>query len=61
MAHRVEHIGDATLHLGDCLEILPTLGKVEAVVTDPPYEQRMRACTQRSSCGARMADRRGER
>jgi site-specific DNA-methyltransferase (adenine-specific)/modification methylase len=23
--------------LGDCLEILPTLGKVDAVVTDPPY------------------------
>ncbi len=22
---------------GDCLEILPTLGKVDAVVTDPPY------------------------
>lgn len=34
---RVETIGDATLYLGDCLEILPTLGKVDAVVTDPPY------------------------
>ena len=30
-------IGDATLYLGDCLEILPSLGKVDAVVTDPPY------------------------
>ena len=30
-------IGDATLYLGDCLEILPTFGKVDAVVTDPPY------------------------
>ncbi len=30
-------IGDATLYLGDCMEILPTLGKVDAVVTDPPY------------------------
>ena len=30
-------IGDTTLYLGDCLEILPTLGKVDAVVTDPPY------------------------
>jgi DNA modification methylase len=27
----------ATLYLGDCLEILPTLGKVDSVVTDPPY------------------------
>lgn len=30
-------IGNATLWLGDCREILPTLGKVDAVVTDPPY------------------------
>ena len=30
-------IGLATLHLGDCAEVLPTLGKVDAVVTDPPY------------------------
>lgn len=30
-------IGDATLWLGDCREILPTLPKVDAVVTDPPY------------------------
>lgn len=34
---RVEHIGDATLYSGDCLDVLPTLGKVDAVVTDPPY------------------------
>lgn len=34
---RIETIGDATLYLGDCREILPTLGKVDAVVTDPPY------------------------
>ena len=30
-------IGNATLYLGDCAEILPTLNKVDAVVTDPPY------------------------
>ena len=30
-------IGDATLYLGDCMDILPTLGKVDAVITDPPY------------------------
>ena len=34
---RVEHIGNAVLYLGDCLEILPEIGKVDAVVTDPPY------------------------
>ncbi len=30
-------IGDCRLLLGDSLEILPLLGKVDAVVTDPPY------------------------
>lgn len=34
---RVETIGACTLYLGDCREILPTLPKVDAVVTDPPY------------------------
>jgi len=34
---RIETIGEHTLYLGDCREILPTLGKVDAVVTDPPY------------------------
>lgn len=33
-------IGDATLYLGDCMEILPTLPKVDAVITDPPYSAR---------------------
>ena len=32
-----EIIGNATLYLGDCAEILPTLGRFDAVVTDPPY------------------------
>jgi site-specific DNA-methyltransferase (adenine-specific) len=34
---RRERIGDCTLYLGDCREILPLLPKVDAVVTDPPY------------------------
>ncbi len=34
---RTETIGDAVLYLGDCREILPTLPRVDAVVTDPPY------------------------
>jgi len=35
---RVEHLADGvTLYLGDCRDVLPTLGKVDAVVTDPPY------------------------
>lgn len=34
---RKEVIGPHTLYLGDCLEVMPTLGKFDAVVTDPPY------------------------
>ena len=30
-------IGDCELYQGDCLEIMPHLRKVDAVVTDPPY------------------------
>lgn len=30
-------IGNATLYLGDCREILPHLPKVDAIVADPPY------------------------
>ena len=38
MSGRVEHLAEGvTLHLGDCRDVLPTLGKVDAVVTDPPY------------------------
>lgn len=39
----VRTIGSATLYLGDCLEIMPTLGKVAHVIGDPPYEARMHA------------------
>lgn len=34
---RVEHIGRATLYLGDCRDILPTLSGIGTVVSDPPY------------------------
>jgi DNA modification methylase len=34
---REEVIGDCRLILGDCMDVLPTLGRVDAVVTDPPY------------------------
>jgi site-specific DNA-methyltransferase (adenine-specific) len=32
-------IGDATLWLGDCREIAPTLWPIDAIVSDPPYGQ----------------------
>lgn len=37
MTGRVEQIGAATLYLGDARDVLPTVGPVDAVVTDPPY------------------------
>jgi site-specific DNA-methyltransferase (adenine-specific) len=36
---RTEIIGDATLYLGDCREVVPALNGVDAVVTSPPYNQ----------------------
>lgn len=34
---RMERIGDATLYLGDCREILPGIERADAVICDPPY------------------------
>jgi DNA modification methylase len=34
---RVERIGAATLYLGDCRDVLPTLGPVDCIVSDLPY------------------------
>ena len=34
---REERIGNQRLILGDCLQVMPTLGRFDAVVTDPPY------------------------
>lgn len=44
---KVEKIGNATLYLGDALDILPKLPKVDLILTDPPY----------SSGGAFRSDR----
>lgn len=32
-----EVIGDCTLYLGDCMEIIPSIPSIDAVITDPPY------------------------
>lgn len=38
MTFRKETLAEGVeLYLGDCLEVLPTLGSFDAVVTDPPY------------------------
>lgn len=34
---RVETIGDATLYLGDCRDVLPLVGDVDVTITSPPY------------------------
>lgn len=51
-------IGNATLYLGDCMDILPTLGKVDAVITDPPYGigiDRAKAASSGGQSGGMMA------
>lgn len=54
---RKEIIGDCTLYLGDCLDILPTLGKVDAICTDPPYGIGIDGQTQRLK--GKKSDRKG--
>ena len=59
-----EVIGDCTLYLGDCMDIMPTLDPVDAVVTDPPYGigegNRKTATRQRKvgGCAKGLADQR---
>lgn len=36
---REEIIGDCRLILGDCRDVLPTLGEIDCVITSPPYNQ----------------------
>lgn len=58
---RKEAIGRATLYLGDCREILPTLGKVDAVLSDPPYGMDYKSGhnSGRSGAGASMVRKDG--
>jgi site-specific DNA-methyltransferase (adenine-specific)/modification methylase len=51
-------IGNATLYLGDCMDILPTLDKVDAVITDPPYG--IGANKQTLGSGKKQFDRGGD-
>lgn len=39
---RVEHLAEGvTLYCGDCLEVLPTIGPVAHIISDPPYEDEL--------------------
>lgn len=53
---RVETIGDASLYLGDCAEILPTLGVVDAVISDPPYSAHVHASGKMRSADGRKGE-----
>jgi site-specific DNA-methyltransferase (adenine-specific) len=57
---RTETIGDATLYCGDCRDILPTLGQVDAVVTDPPYGIGWRGINSTAMGGRNWKRRRAE-
>lgn len=34
---RKEVIGDATLYLGDCLDVMPIVGEYDSIASDPPF------------------------
>jgi site-specific DNA-methyltransferase (adenine-specific) len=42
-------IGDCVLYHGDCLEVMPTLDKVEHIISDPPYEEYMHTAKRNAS------------
>lgn len=50
---RTEQIGDLTLYLGDCREILPLLPKVDHVISDPPYDAECHAAVRRTAASIR--------
>jgi DNA modification methylase len=54
---RVETFGLATLYLGDCREIAPTLERPAAVISDPPYGMAWNTDTTRFSGGAQVVKR----
>jgi DNA modification methylase len=53
VSFREEIIGDCRLILGDCRDVLPTLGPVDAVLTDPPYGIALNTDNRRFSGGER--------
>lgn len=34
---RKKQVGDAALYLADAFDLMPTLGDVDCIITDPPY------------------------
>lgn len=56
MKTRVETIGDATLHLGDCREAIPGLPVIDLILTDPPYSSGARTDSERQVRGAMLRE-----
>ena len=48
MIRKEERIGGQRLILGDCLEVMPLIGRVDAVVTDPPFEAQAHTAMRRT-------------
>jgi site-specific DNA-methyltransferase (adenine-specific) len=55
---RVEQIGNATLYLADCREVLPMLDRADAVIVDPPYSERCHSGHDSTAKDARDGSRR---
>lgn len=50
---RKEIIGSCELYLGDCLEILPLLERVDSIITDPPFEKEAHTAVRRTQASIR--------
>lgn len=48
-----EHAG-ITIYHGDCLDVLPTLGHVDHVITDPPYSEHVHSKSRMGASGPRL-------
>lgn len=51
---KIETIGNATIYLTDCREVIPTLAGVDLVITDPPYSSGARTDAERQVRGAML-------
>lgn len=57
MTYREEIIGNARLILGDCREVLPTLGRVSHILSDPPFEKEAHTAMSRTQASIRTGDK----
>lgn len=55
MSFRTETLAEGvTLYCGDCLEVLPTLSGIDAIIADPPYGMKWNTDSSRYSGGHRQ-------